>query len=343
MKSSVPEARHPQLPRAPHGGPGSSPFSGLDFSVNTNPFGPNPRLLAAARGADFGAYPDPTMRREREVLAAWHGVAPQQVVLATGASELLHRLARAYVGAGERVLSVLAPFGEFARAVALQRGALSVVSPEDAQEAVRAASPALMYLGRPHNPLGLSLSAARVTALAAACARVGALLVLDEAYVGLHLAMEAVPAHPALVRLHSPGKLHGLVGLRPAYALAPSEVAAQLTNLAPAWSVSAPTLAVLEELPHAGAFVRDTLPQWHAAAQILKADLAPLAPVHDEGLPFFTLSVGDGEEVAGQLLSRGIKVRDCASYGFPQRIRVSARSPRENERLVDALREVLDG
>ncbi|AFZ67798.1 aminotransferase class I/II-fold pyridoxal phosphate-dependent enzyme [Deinococcus peraridilitoris] len=338
-----PQPRHPQLPRAPHGGPGTAPFAGIDFSVNTNPLGPNPVLLAAARAADLGAYPDPGMRAEQEVLAAWHGVSPAEVVPATGASELLHRLARAYLGGHDRVLSVLAPFGEFARAAALQGAALSVVEPEGAREAVHAESPTLVYLCRPHNPLGVSLVAENATALADTCREMGALLILDEAYVGLAPALEPVPPHPALVRLHSPGKLHGLVGVRPAYALAAPEVAAVLVNLAPAWSVGAPTLALLRALPAAQEFVHESLPRWQDAARALKAELRALAPVHDEALPYFTMSVGDARGVTAQLLTRGVKVRDCTSYGFPGRVRISARLPHENARLVQAVSEVLGG
>ena len=87
----------PLLPRVPHGGPTAQPFTGLDFSVNVNPYGPNPRLVQALHAADHAHYPDPEYRAVRTRLAQWHGVTPAEVALAAGASDLLHRLVRAWL------------------------------------------------------------------------------------------------------------------------------------------------------------------------------------------------------------------------------------------------------
>lgn len=343
----MPDPLQPPLPRAPHGGPppGDAPHATdapiLDFSANVNPLGPNPRLVGAARFADYAAYPDPAMRAVRESLAGLHGAAPDEVVPATGASELLHRVARAYLAPGSLALTVLAPFGEFARAVALQRADLREVAPGEAPDVVRAARPALVYLSRPHNPLGVRLPAADVTALAEACAEVGALVVLDEAYADLDPKLEPVPAHPALLRVRSPGKVQGLVGLRLGYAVGPADVIAALDNLAPAWPVATPALAALEALPREGKFLKDTVPVWRAKAEALVGSLATAITAHDVGLPFFTLDVGDARRVAGALLSRGVRVRDCASYGLPHLLRISARRSEDNRVLVHALRDVL--
>jgi histidinol-phosphate/aromatic aminotransferase/cobyric acid decarboxylase-like protein len=39
-------------------------------------------------------------------------------------------------------------------------------------------------------------------------------------------------------------------------------------------------------------------------------------------------------------LSRSILVRDCGFFGLPQYIRVSAKLPEQNQRLINALAEV---
>ncbi|RIK30970.1 MAG: histidinol phosphate aminotransferase, partial [Chloroflexi bacterium] len=48
---------YPLLPPAAHGGPQSHQEGILDFSVNTNPLGPNPELVRIWREADPGGYP----------------------------------------------------------------------------------------------------------------------------------------------------------------------------------------------------------------------------------------------------------------------------------------------
>ncbi|OLV18455.1 pyridoxal phosphate-dependent aminotransferase [Deinococcus marmoris] len=328
------------IPRVPHGGPTSEAFAGLDFSVNANPYGPNPALLRALREADHAHYPDPTYRAVRERLAAWHGVSPSEVALAVGASDLLHRIARAYLPSGGTLLSVHAPFGELGRAAALQRAKVCVTTPEAVLDEIQS-DVSLVYIGHPHNPTGHRHSEQELKALAAACQSVGALLIVDEAYAPF-LPTTGIPHNASLIRLLSPGKAHGLVGARPAYALAAPEIVARLDNLAPAWHVPAGTAAVLAALPEAGDFLDQTLPRVRQDAGALAAALRSLGPVEHHGTPYLTLEMGNAAEVTAKVLKLGIKVRDCASYGLPERIRVSTRRPQENARLIQALKAVLE-
>lgn len=327
----------PLLPRSPHGGPSGAPFGGVDFSVNTNPYGPNPVLLAAVRDADHAHYPDPSYLGVRQRLSAWHGVGPQEVALSTGASDLLHRLVRAFVPTGGGLLSLHAPFGELARAAALQRAPVQVVSELPAR---LPGNVQLVYVGHPHNPTGRCLAPDALQAAARACEVAGSLLILDEAYAPFVPASPA-PRGPAVVRLLSPGKAHGLVGARPAYALAAPGVIRHLENLAPAWHLPAGTAAVLSALPEAQAFVDTTLPRVRAQAAALAAQLARLGRVEHHGTPYLTLEVGPASAVAAALRSQGIQVRDCASYGLPSRIRVSSRTEPENAHLIQALGKTL--
>ena len=331
----------PLLPHFPHGGPTSAPFTGLDFSVNTNPYGPNPVLLQALWMADHAHYPDPAYRRERERLAEWHDVSPGEVALAVGASDLLHRIVRAFLAPGSTLLSVHAPFGELARAAALQRAEVRVAAPETVLGNLHPGV-SLVYVGHPHNPTGHRCSEGALEALAAACQAAGTLLIVDEAYAPF-LPVVHPPRHASLIRVLSPGKAHGLVGTRPAYVLAVPEIVARLDSLAPAWHVPAGTAAVLAALPQAEGFLEETLPHVRQNAQQLADALSPLGLVERHGTPYLTLDVGNAAMVAASLLKRGIRVRDCASYGLPTRIRVSTQLPEENARLTEALEAVLQG
>jgi histidinol-phosphate aminotransferase len=50
---------------------------------------------------------------------------------------------------------------------------------------------------------------------------------------------------------------------------------------------------------------------------------------------------GDARRVFEGLLDRGVITRPLASYGYPDRIRVNAGRPEENQRFIQALEEVL--
>ncbi|GAA4009791.1 histidinol-phosphate transaminase [Deinococcus rubellus] len=324
------------LPPVPHGGPGAGPFTGLDFSVNTNPYGPSPVLLQALLDADHAHYPDPTYFEVRSKLADWHGVDPENVAVSVGASDLLHRLARAFLSDGGTLLSFHAPFGELARAAQLQGAQVKVVSdlPTDLPPKV-----SLVYVGSPHNPTGQAPTLGQLRQLAEQCAASGALLIVDEAYAAF-VGLPGPPPHPNLIRLLSPGKAHGLVGARPAYALAAAHVIRALDNLAPAWHVPAGTAAVLASLPETQGFLAQTLPRVSRHAQELAAQLAHFGTVQHHATPYLLLKLGNARIVSAALLASGIKVRDCASYDLPEWIRVSARWPDENAALIEAIRRL---
>ncbi len=116
---------------------------------------------------------------------------------------------------------------------------------------------------------------------------------------------------------------------------------AHIENLAPAWHLPAGTAALLQKLPQAQEFLARTLPQVRHDALALAAALAQFGAVEHHGTPYMTLEVGDGARVARELLALGVKVRDCASYGLPGRVRVSTQGSQHDEVLVRKMRQML--
>lgn len=310
-----------------HGGPQGPDDTLLDFSVNTNPLGPNPALVRVWHGAPLAGYPDPHYTRARQALAAWHGWDPDGVVLGVGASELLHRLARLLVRPGDEVLSLGAPFGEFARAVAQQGGRIHVLPRSEIglRACLEADAAGVLYLSNPHNPTGHYLDLNRLRDFKG-------VVIADEAYLPFVAEPLPVSPWPGLVRVHSPGKAHGLLGMRLAYALAAPPLARALRDLQPAWAIPSPLAAVLEALPGQGDFPAQTLPTVRRWARRLALALGG----DDAGLHFFTVKVGAAMAVAAALRARGIRVRDCTSFGLPDRVRIATRTPADNQKLIEA-------
>ncbi|MCS7056349.1 MAG: histidinol-phosphate aminotransferase family protein [Thermoflexales bacterium] len=309
-----------------HGGPQGPDDALLDFSVNTNPLGPNPDLVQVWRDAPLDGYPDPHYTRARRALAEYHGWDADGVVLGVGASELLHRIARAFMRAGDLACSLGAPFGEFARGVALQGGVLDVLPREGwsrrVPESVR-----LIYLSNPHNPTAHWIELCDLHAWPG-------ILVVDEAYLPFAEQPVSLPMRPDLIRVLSPGKAHGVLGMRLAYALTTPLLARRLTALQPAWAIPASLAAVLERLPDQEPFIARTVPTVRAWAR----ELAEALGAQPSGLHFFTVDVGDAGAVADALRGQGIRVRDCASFGHPNLVRIATRTPSDNRILIEAWR-----
>ena len=98
----------------------------IDFSANSNPYGPHPSVLDAVRQAltksTFMHYPDRHCLALTEAIAAAEDVPLDYILPANGASELIQLIALAFVGPGSRHLILAPTFGEYERAIQLMGG-----------------------------------------------------------------------------------------------------------------------------------------------------------------------------------------------------------------------------
>jgi threonine-phosphate decarboxylase len=344
------------MPAEAHGGlsllelraTGVDPAALIDFSVNVNPYGPSPCVLAALREFNPAAYPDPDALQLREALAAANSVPVEQVLAGNGSAELIWLAAQACVRPGGRVLIVGPAFGEYARAARAAGGAIVELCAEppafglDAGRIVnciREQQPRLTYVCNPNNPTGLRLSDDQIHAVASACAP--GLLVLDEAYRAfVSEAPFGPPPAPNVLVLRSMTKDYALAGLRVGYALAQPSLLESLRSLQPPWSVSgaaqAAGLAALGDPDH----LDRTLALTRQAAAGLRANLEALgARLVPSTAHFLLIEVDNGRDWRRRLMARGCLVRDCASFGLPQYVRAGTRTPEENEHLITAWRE----
>ena len=197
-----------------HGGPDAHGRARWDFSTNGNAAGPCPTALVALRGADAAHYPDPGYRALRERLAAWHGVAPERIVVAASASEFIQRLTA--VGARLAPGPVAVPAHAYGDYAAAARAWGRTVTGETDPAAT------LRWSCEPSSPLGQDAPPPPGVALDAP-----GVAVLDAVYAPLRL--EGASAWDEAVRgrvfeLYSPNKALGLTGVRGAYAIAPAAV-----------------------------------------------------------------------------------------------------------------------
>jgi histidinol-phosphate aminotransferase len=330
---------------------GVRPDGVADFSVSTNPLGPSPVALAAARAADPGRYPDRGCLALRRALAADLAVDPDCILVANGSAELIWLLALAYLRPGDSAFILEPTFGEYRAASRLLGADVSEwrASPGDhfridvdaVVDALHRFAPRLAFFCNPNNPTGAWLTQPELRLLLDALS--DGLLVVDEAY--LDLAGRDSPARPLLERdnlvvVRSMTKDYGLPGLRLGYALAAPSGIRALAAAQPPWSVNAAAqaagLAALADSAHVAAGRR--------AAAEARAYLTPrLEALGYRCLPsvanFWLVEVGDATALRRRLLERGILVRDCTSFGLPGFIRLAARPIEECERLVAALTE----
>ena len=314
---------------AVHGGPDAQGVPRHDFSTNANACGPCPQARAALRAADRRRYPDPAYTALRAQLAAFHGVAPERIVVAASASEFIHRISAFAARAGLRhAVLPTHGYGDYARAAAVwglaEWGAADGHAPP----------PALHWACEPGSPLGTADAA--LARWAGEGAAPGALRVLDCAYAPLRLEGTATVPPAGAWQMWTPNKALGLTGVRAAYAIAPDAAqAAAVQALAPSWPLGVDGVALLSTWTGAEAqawLARSlaTLRTWKAAQLRLCAAL-DWAVVPGSQANYFTarlpLAVADVAPALQALRAQGVKLRDCASFGLPGHVRLGVLGP----------------
>lgn len=353
------------MPHAVHGGLniaelrslGLRPDDVLDFSASINPLGVVPGVKRAMQGVNLAAYPDTDCTELREALSVRLGIAAECILVGNGSTELIHLAAQACLAPDETAIIFTPTFGEYEAACGVQ-GAQMVRIKADEAAAFRwdipeAAAliaehkPSMVFLCNPNNPSGRYMKAAEVRRIADALPDNG-LLLLDEAYLPfVERAWDSLPlldiGNVALLR--SMTKDYALTALRLGYMLAPMDVIQRIRRQQHSWSVNglaqAAGIASLADDAH----IRRARDIVQTAKCYIMRELDALDL---EGVPsdanFVLVRVGNAAEVRRTLLTQHmICVRDCASFGLPEHIRVAVRTPDECERLMRALQATVMG
>lgn len=328
----------------------------VKLDANENPYGPSPRARAAL-AADYGAhrYPDPDQRRLREALAARHGIEADTIVAGAGSDEIIDLLFRTYVEAGDRIVIASPTFGMYAFDAGLHGAEVVDVPLRDdwsldadallgAVGGANASRPAkAVFIPSPNNPTGGLLPPALFEALLDA----GALLVVDEAYIEFahadSLVARAAAGEP-LVVLRTFSKWAGLAGLRVGYGVMPRAMAHTLMQVKQPYGVSVAaevaSLASLEDAASLDERACTITAERERMAAALRA-LGWLEPEPSEA-NFILVRLLRGEALAVReaLRARGIFVRTFDHPRLLRHVRISAGTPHDTDRVVEALRAI---
>ena len=317
----------------------------LRLGANESAFGPSPRALEAA-GFDVSRYGDPKAFDLRAALAARHGVALQEILVASGIDELLGLFCRAFAAPGDGVATTEGSYPTFEYAAAGVGARIERLPYRDFRPDLRALGEAsrgkkIVYLANPDNPTGALLGPKEVewfrTGLAGHC-----LLLLDEAYADFVPAGSLPrfrPEDPSVVRLRTFSKAHGLAGLRVGYTIAHADHVAALERIRLHFGVNGPAqaaaLASLADETHLSQVVAETVAGRARLTAMGEAlGWTPL-PSSTNFVLFEVGGVGRAAWLVDDLARRGVFVRRAAGGG----LRITVGRPSEMDELEPVLRE----
>ena len=334
------------------------------FDVNTSPVPPDLHdVLAGSFDPALCEYPPSDYAALVAAAAASYGVASDELLPTAGADEALDLVARASLREGS-VAVVAAPTYAMYRIVSEQRGASVVSVPRLGPEAAfgldipalagAARTAQLVWLCEPNNPTGTSESPERIGELLARLesdarrdGRAAPIVAVDEAYAEF-VGRTVLPLrfdYPRLVVVRTLSKAHALAGARVGFAIArPETLAPILSYRAPAsvGTVSA-TLATasLSRPELAAANVARIAEQRDRLTRDLAAFGWRPYPSQSNFILIRFSSVGAASAAAETLLRAGLVPRTFGpDHPFADCLRLTVRSEQENDRLIEAAREI---
>ena len=293
---------------------GLDPSQVVRYDQNTPPLplpSTRPGTIAGAL-ASISSYPPGGYHELRNTIARYNDVGPENVVLGTGADDLILLCARVFAGPGDAITIPEPPTYPLYR-----------IAAQLARAEVGNDDPVVTFTCRPNSPDGelRPLPEARP-------------LVCDEAYFE-YCGETAVPLlDDEVIVLRTFSKAFGLAGARLGYAVAAADVAAELNGRqapAPVTTLSA-TLAVaaLASPPD----VRPVIEERERLASALRGIGLPPLPSQAN---FLFVPYEDGRELAQRLLRQGLVVR-----AYDHGIRITIRDRADDDLIVEALARVLD-
>lgn len=328
----------------------------VDFSANVNPLGTPKSVIAAAKEklSEIHRYPDFYSRTLRETIGAEEGIPKEWIICGNGAADLIYRL---FFAQKPKKALVLSPgFSEYQQALhaagsqvkhyylnketfCLEEDFLDVLT-EDLD---------LICLCSPNNPTGKVIEKLLLWKISQVCKEKGIFLLLDECFYDFldnpkeHTLLEQAKKDKNIFLLRAFTKMYGMAGIRLGYGICKNtDLLDRMYQCGPPWSVSIPAqaagIAALQERDFPKK-VRDNIKREKLVLYKALDDLNITYWKSDANYIFFKAAEGLKEA----LILKGILIRDCSNYhGLTKGYyRIAIKSARENQMLIQALREIL--
>ena len=344
----------------PHGGDIYSREILLDFSANINPYGTPEAVKRAVLDSvgDLCHYPDPYCRELVAAISAFEGVPEERILCGNGAAELIFSFCAQL--RPKKALILDPCFSEYE--TALRAVDCEVVHFKLKKEAdFRLEEDFLLFLRQfdgdtlmlcnPNNPTGQVIPREMLEEILAVCEQKGIFLFIDECFLDLteegnRFTMKPhLEAQDNLLLLKAFTKSYGMAGLRLGYCLSGNTgLLRAMGQTTQPWNVSIPAqkagVAALKQTAFLEKAQRTIREQREALTHGLRALGLRVVDSRTNYILFYS-----AKELREPLLEQGIQIRSCANYPGLEAgwYRIAVKLPEENEKLLAALKEILEG
>lgn len=337
----------------------------LEFSGPINFLGPSPKAVEAVKQQAklIKFYPDPNPVEFKEKIAEYvgHGVGQENVILGDGSIELIYAITEVLPG-GFKALIPIPSFSEYEKA-ALRVGAKVdfLQLPEnfslENDKIKKAITPQTKILSicNPHSPSGALYSKESLLDLVEFCSKKDVVFSVDENYIefaeeGQETTLAGdVKDYSNLFVIRSVTKFYGMAGIRLGYGLAAPDLVRKLEDVRLPWSInslaSCATLAAFSD----SEFIENTKRTIAKEREALAKELSQIEGFHvyPSVTNFLLVKIKDAKITSTKLKEHLSKehmlIRDCCTFmGMDDTyFRVTVRSAKDNQKLVQTIKQVL--
>jgi histidinol-phosphate aminotransferase len=328
----------------------------LLLGSNENAYGPSPKareaMIEAIQRGNRYADVKPLVAD----IAAFRGVAPENIVLGAGSAEILGLAALAFAKQGTDVVAATPTFFVLP-GMAKRLGANVVEVSVDADlrhdlgkmASAVSAKTSVVYVCNPNNPTGTKLEAAQLRAFCEEMSK-KAVVVVDEVYHDFlsdtqkDFSMIPLAAqNPNVIVVRSFSKLYGLAGMRVGYGITHPETAKKLIAMQ-AWSanaISQVSMAAARASLQDQAFARMANEKIAEGREILSAYLKRESIYHAQSFAnvVYFETAKFPKEFAKTMETKKVIVRDGTALGRPF-CRVSMGTVEEMRQFVEVLKSL---
>lgn len=199
-------------------------------------------------------YPDPMAGNLRKALAAYMGVAPENILAGNGGDEMITYALHTFLNEGDSILIHQPTFDMYeiganilgAKAIKVKDLPGYVHDREGILKAIKEKQPKLTFLCNPNNPTGELLPASFIEECVKAADNV---VLVDEAYMEFAQAesvVSLISKYPNLIVLRTLSKAFGLAGLRCGYLVADADLISAIAKVKAPYNLNSLTQLLAE-------------------------------------------------------------------------------------------------
>jgi threonine-phosphate decarboxylase len=337
----------------------------IDFSISTNPLGVPEKAVESIRQHLnlIHHYPDPEHEWLLEALAKSVGVAPNNVVVGNGSTELIYLFSEVFLEDGYETIIPIPTFNEYKAAIERFGGNMVFIKCDPANnfklnleelENSITKKTRIIFLCNPNSPTGWLYEKSDILRMVQLAAEKDVLVFVDEDYIDFvdddkrYSMADYVNEYNNLFVLRSLTKFFGLAGVRIGFGVGSPDLVKILKRVIMPWSVNSLAMFAAAEAVKDTEFIKRSrrLISKSKKQMLEMFKTIPWLKIYPSETNFLLIEIIREDltstQLAEGLAKKGLLIRDCKDFdGLNNRFfRVTVRKPEENRKLVEQIKSL---